>query len=58
MGFGVAIGEGEICGAIMIGSGEVTPFVFVEVIDKKAVINGVGMFIHEDENGRGRLEIG
>src|SRR4029079_18120835 len=43
MRLGMAVGEGEIHAAIVIGTGEVAPLVIVEAIDEETVVDGVRM---------------
>jgi hypothetical protein len=39
-------------------AGHVAPFVFVEVVDEEAVVDGVGMFVEENENVDGIFDVG
>ena len=52
MRFEVAVGEGEIDAAVVVGTGQVAQAI-VQAVDEEAVVECVGMFIQEDEDARG-----
>src|SRR5438876_12458293 len=44
MGFAVAVGEREICRAVVVGRGQVGPGRVVPAVGDETVVYGVGMF--------------
>ena len=57
VGFGVAVGKREGAGASVERTGHVAPGGGVWIVDEKAIVHGVGMFIDGDE-GSSRLRDG
>ena len=51
MDFGVAVREGDIRRAIVVGRRQIPPFHIVQAVKKITVIDAVRMFVQEDEDG-------
>ena len=58
MGFHVAVREGEIGRAIMVGSRQIGPFQIVQAVEEVTVVDAVRMFIQKNKNLGWTLEIG
>ncbi len=48
--FHVAVGEGEVCRSVVVGSREISPAILLPAIHEEAVVEGVGVLIQEDIN--------
>ncbi len=56
--FDMAVGKGEIGGALMPGGGQVGPATAVEMVEEIPVVDAVGMLFDEDEDGGGPGNLG
>lgn len=53
MRFNVAVGEGEITGAVVVRARQIAPHIFIQHIEEEAIIEGIGVFIQEEKDSCG-----
>jgi hypothetical protein len=55
--FHMAVGEGQISRAIVVGGREITPPGLVKAVHEETIVDRVGVFIQKDEGVRGATEV-